>query len=152
MQIDHPFIMKLVRTFKDSERVYYLTELVNGDDLFDALQNLNILNKEQSLFYFVSLLFVLEYLHNRSIIYRDLKPENVMIDDTGYVKLIDMGTAKIVHDRTYTLLGTPVYTAPEVIIGNGYAHFADYWSLSVCLYEFLCGCLPFGDENEEDPF
>ena len=74
-----------------------------------------------------------------------------MVDDMGYAKLIDFGTAKIVNGRTYTIVGTPHYMAPEVIIGKGYGIAADYWSVGIMLYEFLCGAVPFGEE-EEDPY
>jgi len=126
MEIDHNFILKLVRTFKDNKRLYFLFEYVRGLDLFDVIRELGLVNEEDSLFYTSCLLCILEHLHERDIIYRDLKPENVMIDDEGYPKLIDFGTAKIVSGRTYTILGTPHYMAPEVIIGKGYGIAVDY--------------------------
>ena len=147
-RIDHPFIMKLVRYYEEEYKIFFLTELVKGDDLFNALNYLNILDKTQGMFYFGSLLLITEYLHLRNILYRDFKPENIMIDETGYLKLIDFGAAKIIKDRTYTIIGTPSYTAPEVYIGEGYSYTSDYWSLGVCLYEFLCGDLPFGGDND----
>lgn len=147
-RIDHPFIMKLVRYYEEEYKIFFLTELVKGDDLFNALNYLNILDKSQGMFYFGSLLLITEYLHLRNILYRDFKPENIMIDETGYLKLIDFGAAKIIKDRTYTIIGTPSYTAPEVYIGEGYSYTCDYWSLGVCLYEFLWGDLPFGGDND----
>lgn len=97
------------------------------------------------------MILILQYLHERDIIYRDLKPENVMVDNQGFIKLVDFGTAKIIQGRTYTLVGSPHYIAPEVIVGKGYGKMADLWSLGICLYEFLCGRVPFGEE-EEDPY
>lgn len=88
-------------------------------------------------------------MHERDIIYRDLKPENVMLDEEGYIRLIDFGTAKVVSGRTYTMVGTPHYMAPEVITGKGYTMAADFWSLGVMIYEFLCGVVPFGEEVDE---
>ena len=69
----------------------------------------------------------------------------------GYLKLIDLGTSKIVVDRTFTLLGTPSYTAPEVVKGEGYGKSCDYWGLGVCLFEFVTGNLPFSNGDDEDP-
>jgi cGMP-dependent protein kinase len=146
LQVDHPFIVKLVKTFKDKERVYFLLEHVNGIDLFDALRLMNILNNESAKFYTGCLLLTLEHLNERSIIYRDLKPENVMIDSEGYPKLIDFGTSKFLKARTYTIIGTPHYMAPEVIKGLGYSFSADVWSLGVILFEFVCGTVPFGED------
>ena len=99
----------------------------------------------------------LEYLHTYNIIYRDIKPENIMVDSKGIMKLIDMGTAKILEgkrgmgNRTFTIIGTPHYMAPEIITGKGYNMLVDLWSIGVCLYEFMGGKVPFGEEAE-DPY
>ena len=151
LQLDHIFILKLVKTFKDAKRVYFLTEFVRGMDLFDVLREMNLVTDRDSRFYIACLICIFEHLHDRDIIYRDLKPENIMVDEQGYLKLIDFGTAKIVNGRTYTVVGTPHYMAPEVIVGKGYGVSADYWSMGVILFECLCGGVPFG-ENDEDPY
>mmetsp|Transcript_3449 Transcript_3449/g.5312 ORF Transcript_3449/g.5312 Transcript_3449/m.5312 type:complete len:871 (-) Transcript_3449:744-3356(-) len=151
LQIDHVLIIKLIKTFKDQDRVYFLMEFVKGMDLFDVIRSIGLVSESDSKFYTACLILIIEHLHDRNIIYRDLKPENVMVDEEGYPKLIDFGTAKIVQGRTYTIVGTPHYMAPEVILGHGYGISADYWSIGVMLYEFLCGGVPFGEE-EEDPY
>mmetsp|Transcript_32647 Transcript_32647/g.56756 ORF Transcript_32647/g.56756 Transcript_32647/m.56756 type:complete len:908 (+) Transcript_32647:2585-5308(+) len=151
LQVEHPFIMKLVKTFKDNDWVYFLTEYVNGSDMFDVIREIGILTEAAAKFYIGCLLSALRYLHERSIIYRDLKPENVIIDNEGYPKLIDFGTAKKINGRTFTLVGTPHYMAPEVITSQGYGIAVDYWSLGVILFELLCGAVPFG-EDQEDPY
>ena len=143
--------MKLVKTFKDEERIYYLTEYVPGMDLFDVLRELGLLNNKKALFYTACIVLMLENLHERDIAHRDLKPENIMIGDDGYPKLIDFGTAKIVKERTFTMVGTPHYMAPEIIFGRGYSPSSDLWSLGVMVYEFVFGNLPFG-EDIDDPF
>lgn len=150
LQLDHPFIMKMVKTFKDAGRVYFLLEFVQGQDLFDAIRVLGLLKDTQCAFYVASLLCILEHLHQAGIVYRDLKPENVMLDAEGYPKLIDFGTAKKIEGRTFTIVGTPHYMAPEVVIGRGYGNLVDVWSLGIMLYEFVCGTVPFG-ENQDDP-
>lgn len=149
MQIDHCFILKLIKTFKDYKRVYFLLEYVRGADMFDVIRELGLLSSEDARFYTCCLLIILEHLHERDIVYRDLKPENVMTDEDGYPKLIDFGTAKIVGGRTYTMIGTPHYMAPEVIMGKGYNINADYWSLGIMVYEFVCGGVPFGEEDDD---
>jgi len=147
---DHPFIIHLVRTFKDDRFLYFLTELVTGGELYDAIRRLGILSEAHSQFYFASMGLAIDYLHERTIVYRDLKPENVLLDHQGYIKLIDFGCArKLGGEKSYTLVGTPHYMAPEVILGKGYSHSADIWSLGVCLYEFICGPLPFGNDADQ---
>lgn len=82
-----------------------------------------------------------------------MKPENIMIGVDGYIKMIDMGTAKILknNEKTYTMIGTPHYMAPEVIQGRGYSLSVDFWALGVLMFELMCGYVPYG-EDEDDPF
>jgi len=155
--LNFPFIMQLVRTFKDANHIYFLTEFIKGMELFDVIREIGLLGTLDSQFYIGSMILAIEYLHAQSIVYRDLKPENIMIDHTGYMKLIDMGTAKYLTSskapgkRTFTIIGTPHYMAPEVLSGKGYGLAVDLWSIGVCLYEFMCGMVPFGEEAE-DPY
>ena len=151
LELDHIFIMKMVRTFKDESRLYFLLEYIPGSDLFDVLRELGLLNDNDARFYTACILIMIEHLHERDIIYRDLKPENIVVDDEGYPKLIDFGTAKFIRGRTFTIVGTPHYMSPEVVTGHGYSCSADYWSIGVMAYEFLFGKVPFGEE-ESDPY
>jgi cGMP-dependent protein kinase len=108
-------------------------------ELFDAIRiignhcfslKLGLLNKSESQFYVASMILMMEYMHTiHSLVYRDLKPENLMVDDAGYLKLIDMGTAKPITGKTFTMIGTPHYMAPEVLSGKGYNQMADLWSV-----------------------
>ena len=151
LQIDHPFIMKLVKTFKDDLKVYFLTEFVNGMEMFEVLDLIKKFNEEQAKFYTACIVLMLEHLHERNILYRDLKPENLMLDIDGYPKLIDFGVSKILEGKTATIIGTPHYMAPEIICGNSYGLAIDYWSLGILLYEFFTGVVPFGN-SLDNPF
>lgn len=152
-QNDHPFIMALVKTFETPKYVYILTELITGGELHAAIRTIpTVLSRPQAQFYTGSLVIVLEELSDRNIVYRDLKPENVMLDAQGYLKLIDFGIAKKLEEgksRTFTMIGTPHYMAPEVMRGHGYSTEVDLWSLGVMLFELVCGYLPFADELDD---
>ena len=149
VKIDHPFIVKLVKTMKDKNYVYFLMDYIKGRELFDVIRDIGLLNKYQTQFYGASIMLAVQYLHERKFIYRDIKPENIMVLENGYIKLIDFGTAKEITDKTKTIIGTPHYMAPEVILGEGYTFKVDFWSIGICMYEFMCGGVPFGENHEE---
>lgn len=92
----------------------------------------------------------LEYLHSLLVIHRDLRPENLLINDKGMLIFIDLDSSKCVKNSarqlTNTIIGTPHYMAPEVIVGRGYNVYSDLWSLGVCCYEFIFGVLPFAND------
>ena len=90
---------------------------------------------------------MLETLHTKNIIYRDLKPENLLFDNKGFLKLIDFGFAKAIDDKTFTICGTPNYVAPEILLNEGHNKCCDWWSLGVLLYEMLAGIDPFNDDD-----
>jgi len=140
----HPLIVRLITTFQDEHSVYFLMESLTGGDLFTAIRDIGRINEEQALFFIASVVLAIEYLHSRGIMYRDLKPENVMLQANGYLKLVDMGCCSR-KARSYTFVGTPEYLAPEVILGAGYGKAADWWSVGVVAYEIICGPLPFGE-------
>lgn len=144
--INHPWVVNLVHYFQDERYVYFALEFVSGGDLFRHIRFSAKLESYSAMLYTAQVVTVLEYLHSLNIVYRDLKPENLLIQKDGYLKLTDFGISKIVEDRTYTLCGTPEYLAPEVILSKGHGKAADFWSLGVLVYEMITGIDPFCDD------
>ena len=152
LKLDHPFIMKLVRTFKNETYIFFLTEFIDGMSLGKYLYTKThnqFLNKYETQFYIAFLLIVLDYLNARSIVHRDLKPDNIVIDTNGYLKVIDFGSAFTIKNFTSTITGTPHYIAPEVLMGKGYSFSCDYWSVGIIAHEIFYNYYPFGNEAKE---
>lgn len=150
------FIVQLYKTFRDSKYLYFLMEPCLGGDLCTLLQkqrNKRFLESEAR-FLAACTLEALSYIHDRNIIYRDLKPENLVIDNKGYVKLADFGFAKKlgVRGKAYTFGGTPEYVAPEVILNRGHDKAVDYWALGILIFELLHGRTPFKTESRMKTF
>ena len=150
LKTDHPFIMKMVKYLKNDYYIFFINEYIKGKELWDVIRDIGLLDKEQTQFYSASMLLAINHLHKKKIIYRDIKPENVMVNEKGYIKIIDFGTVKEIEDRTSTVIGTSHYMAPEITKGEGYSFQVDIWSIAICMYEFFCGQLPFG-EGLDDP-
>jgi protein kinase A len=146
MKMHHPFIIKLFQTYQDENFVYMLIELVQGGELFSVMHpgaECCCLPEAQVKFYAMAIADALAYMHRGKYVFRDLKPENVMIDRFGYPVVIDFGFAKYVPEKTYTLCGTPAYLPPEVVMSRGHNCSADHWSLGIVIYEMLTGESPF---------
>ncbi|KAG8187609.1 hypothetical protein JTE90_029609 [Oedothorax gibbosus] len=139
------FVVKLYRTFKDRKYLYMLMEACLGGELWTLLRDRGSFDDSTTRFYAACVIEAFDYLHSRNIIYRDLKPENMLLDSQGYVKLVDFGFAKKLPNgrKTWTFCGTPEYVAPEVILNKGHDTSADFWSLGVLLFELLTGTPPF---------
>jgi len=142
---DCGFIVRLFKTFKDRKYLYMLMESCLGGELWTILRDRGNFDDPTTRFYTSCVVEAFDYLHSRGIIYRDLKPENLLLDASGYVKLVDFGFAKKlqVGRKTWTFCGTPEYVAPEVILNKGHDISADYWSLGVLMFELLTGTPPF---------
>lgn len=144
MLLDSDFVVRLYRAYHDHDYIYFLMEPVYGGELFDVYNEQDLFcNLTASRFYVACVIMGLEHLHEKRVIYRDLKLENCLLDSQGYVKLTDMGIAKVVVGKTYTVCGTADYLAPETLRQLGHNRGADWWACSVLLFIMCSGRSPF---------
>jgi len=146
--LDSPFIVKLFATYKDEHSVYLLIEMVLGGDLYSFLRKRKRFDEPMSRFYIGCVVLAFQHVHSHNLIYRDLKPENLLISREGYIKLTDFGFAKLRNQST-SLCGTPEYVAPELITGGVQNFGVDWWCLGILLYEILVGRVPFQDTEDD---
>ena len=149
LYIYHPFIIEIKAINNtDPYNLFYLTEFIAGVNLKSLIKTNEKLPLEHSRFYLASLITILDYLHKKKIIYRDLRPDLIFINTNGYIKLIDFSfSKKIKNDYTYTLCGIREYYSPEMINQTGYNKSIDFWQLGILLYEMLVGYPPFLDSD-----
>eukprot|EP00658_Telonema_sp_P-2_P079090 TRINITY_DN7568_c0_g2_i2.p1 TRINITY_DN7568_c0_g2~~TRINITY_DN7568_c0_g2_i2.p1 ORF type:complete len:462 (+),score=97.28 TRINITY_DN7568_c0_g2_i2:163-1548(+) len=144
--INHPFIVRVYRSFTSQLCIYMLMQYVPGGELFSYLRKERTVSLRVAQFYTAQMVLALQYLGSKLIVYRDIKPENLLIDAQGYLTMTDFGFAKMLDPggKTYTMCGTPEYMAPEVILRQpGYDQAVDWWAVGVLLYEMLVGRSPF---------
>jgi len=146
----HPYLVHLRFAFQTSAKLYLVMDYCNGGELFYHLKTAGRFDEPRARLYAAEILSALHHLHGRKIVYRDLKPENVLLDHEGHVRITDFGLAKDameLGDKTHTFCGTPDYLAPEIIKGSGHGRGVDWWSLGTMIYEMLGGLPPFYSEN-----
>ncbi|XP_022063953.1 cGMP-dependent protein kinase 2 [Acanthochromis polyacanthus] len=145
-----PFVVKLYRTFKDNKYVYMLLEACLGGEIWSLLRDRGSFDEPTAKFCVGCVTEAFDYLHRKGVLYRDLKPENLMLDSEGYIKLVDFGFAKKIRcgQKTWTFCGTPEYVAPEIILNKGHNFSVDFWSLGILVFELLTGSPPFSGSDQ----
>ncbi|KAJ1721380.1 hypothetical protein LPJ53_004104 [Coemansia erecta] len=146
-EVQHPFIVKLFYAFQSNSKLYLIMEYVAGGELFTHMANERIFSEDQAVFYAAQLVLALAHLHTLGIVFRDIKPENCLLDRHGHLVLTDFGLSKTAlgeDGRTNTFCGTPSYMAPEILdASTSYEFSVDWWSLGILIYEMLTGSVPF---------
>jgi len=147
-RLNSPFIIKLHATYNGDQAIYFLLEVALGGELCAVYRRKGLHGSHvHAKFYVAAVVFAFEHCHQRRIIYRDLKPENLILTQTGNIKLTDMGLAKHVIGKTYTTCGTPDYFAPEIIESVGHTVAVDWWEVGILIFELLTGKAPFEANN-----
>ncbi|XP_037110650.1 ribosomal protein S6 kinase beta-2-like isoform X1 [Syngnathus acus] len=150
--VRHPFIVDLFYAFQTGGKLYLILEYLSGGELFMQLEKEGIFMEDTACFYLGEIILALGHLHSNGIIYRDLKPENVMLNHQGHIKLTDFGLCKeSIHygSVTHTFCGTIEYMAPEILTRSGHNRAVDWWSLGALMYDMMTGSPPFTAENRK---
>lgn len=148
MMTNSDFIVKLFACYNGKASLYFLLEPAMGGELYATYSKLGLHGSvRHALYYSAGVVFAFEHLHARFVIYRDLKPENLLLTSTGHIKLTDFGLAAFVVGKTYTTCGTPDYFAPELIASTGHTKAVDWWTLGILIYELITGAPPFEDAD-----
>ena len=143
---DSRHTVRLLGTFQDASKLYVCTEVIMGGELFNRLARVGgAVTEKDAAFYAACVTLGLQYMQRKHYVYRDLKPENLLVDESGYVKIADFGFAKRLPpgERAFTLCGTPEYMAPELFRQTGHDKGVDWWALGVLAYEMVLGSPPF---------
>eukprot|EP00425_Heterocapsa_triquetra_P001339 CAMPEP_0195056758 /NCGR_PEP_ID=MMETSP0448-20130528/5021_1 /TAXON_ID=66468 /ORGANISM="Heterocapsa triquestra, Strain CCMP 448" /LENGTH=1021 /DNA_ID=CAMNT_0040086603 /DNA_START=86 /DNA_END=3148 /DNA_ORIENTATION=- len=155
--VDSPFIVHFYKTYKDAQFLYVLMEFAAGGHLYSLLNDRpHVLQRDEprgsaAMFYVACVICALEHMHERRIVYRDLKPENVLLDSSGYAKICDLGFARFCLGKSHTMVGTPEYMAPEMIDApHTHDGGVDWWALGVLTFEMLTGQVPWDDQGAPD--
>eukprot|EP00040_Diaphanoeca_grandis_P030588 m.180998 g.180998 ORF g.180998 m.180998 type:complete len:393 (+) comp32045_c0_seq2:318-1496(+) len=150
------YMTQLIDYFQDAKHIYFVFELCNAGELWSVIQasrNLR-LNPKVAKFWAAQVAMALEYMHNLDVLFRDLKPENVLVSHAGHMKLTDFGFATRSNkaSRVWTMCGTPEYMAPEILRGQGYSFEVDWWAFGILMYEMNNGNPPFEADSQVQLF
>lgn len=154
--VHHPYIVGCTKAFQTADKLFFVLDYCAGGELFFHLGKVGRFEEPRAKFYAAQITLALAYVHSMDIVYRDLKPENVLLDEAGNIRLTDFGLSKEgVKDHSTgatSFCGTPEYIAPEVLLRQGHGRAVDWWSLGALLYEMLTGLPPFYSRNREVMF
>ncbi|PWZ20812.1 CBL-interacting protein kinase 9 [Zea mays] len=151
--IKHPNVVQLHEVMASRTKIYMVLEFVDGGELFDKIVNSERLGEDEARIYFHQLINAVDYCHSRGVYHGDLKPENLLLDSNGALKVSDFGLSAFAPQTNedgllHTTCGTPNYVAPEVLADKGYdCMAADVWSCGIILFVLMAGYLPFDDAN-----
>jgi serine/threonine protein kinase len=156
MRLSHPFLVQLHFSFQTPDKLYFIMDYVNGGELFFHLQKDRRFSVDRVRFYGAEIAAGIDHLHSQGVIYRDLKPENLLLSAEGHIIMTDFGLSKegllSSDDRTATFCGTPEYLAPEILEAKGYGKAVDWWSYGTLLFEMLTGLPPFYSEDVQQMY
>ena len=149
MNVQHEFLVGMEYVFQTPMRLYFVMPFIRGGELYKHFLTSKRFPEEVVKFYAYQIALAIGHLHSKDIIHRDLKLENILVDEEGYLKIIDFGLAKILKEEetTDTFCGTPEYLAPEMVSQRGHDKNVDWWALGVLVYELLVGVSPFYNRN-----
>ncbi|KAJ1649206.1 hypothetical protein IWQ61_009634, partial [Dispira simplex] len=150
--VRHPFVVRLFYAFQTAECLYLILEYASGGELFHHMNVERMFTERVARFFTAEIVLALEHLHTLGIIYRDLKPENCLLDSDGHIVLTDFGLSKLglpENGKTSTFCGTIEYMAPEVLDESPYDQCVDWWSLGILLYDMITGAPPFHGSNKK---
>ena len=153
--IDHPFIIKLHWAFQSSKEMFFVMDICSGGELFYHLLQHRRFSEKQAKFFMCEILLGFQYLHEQDIVFRDIKPENILVDMDGHIRIADFGLSKIIpeNEHSYSFCGSPEYLCPEMLqSGEGHDRRVDIYCLGVLLYEMVTGLPPYYDEDNEIMF
>lgn len=148
---DHPFLVGMDYLFQSPQRLYFVMPFIKGGELYKIFKSQKRLSEDVVKFYAAQICMAVGYLHSKGIMHRDLKLENILVDNTGYLKIIDYGLAKTLGENqtSKTFCGTPEYLAPEMVMHQGHDFGVDWWALGILIYEMLIGVTPFYNKERK---
>ncbi|KAJ5067742.1 non-specific serine/threonine protein kinase [Anaeramoeba ignava] len=150
--LNHPFVVKLECSFQTNNDLFLIMQYISGGELYHQMNFIDFFSEDQIRLISAEIILALEYIHSKGIIYRDLKPENVLLDNSGHIYLIDFGFAKEKNSKSNTFCGTIEYMAPEMLLGKEQGFQIDFWSLGCLIYELIHKTPPFYSDNQDNIF